>query len=174
MNVFISYSVKDTQVVRLISETIKPSVASVKYWDESKQYGEQAWKSIEQWINDSDIMIVVITDHTISRAMAVGNEVGMAKEKGVKIIPLVCESVNHDDLACLNGITHIKFNTQDPIDAIDELHDHIKRLISKENAQAWFAIGAMVLAAIASPVISKLIEKPRQDQNIDEEDGGDA
>ena len=103
MKIFISYSTPDVFIVHNLAERIKP-FAEVYYWAHSNLPGQEAWPSIFSWIDSSDLVIVLITDNTVRRAMAVGQELGRAKTQGRTIIPIVSgpdlsklksESVNH-------------------------------------------------------------------------------
>ena len=58
------------------------------------------------WIDISDFVIVVITDNTVRRAMAVGQEVGRAVTMKKTVIPLVAEGVPDSALGCLSGVTY--------------------------------------------------------------------
>lgn len=105
MKVFISYSTDDIKLVHQIANYIKPH-AEVFYWHNSKVPGQESWPSIFQWIDESDIVLAVITDKTVSRAMSVGQEIGHSKAKCKTIIPMVSPDVQNSDLGCLSGITY--------------------------------------------------------------------
>jgi len=105
MNVFLSHSTEDLALVQWIAQEVRHH-ASVYYWDESKVLGERAWDSIFGWIDISDFVIVVITDNTVRRAMAVGQEVGRAVTMKKTVIPLVAEGVPDSALGCLSGVTY--------------------------------------------------------------------
>jgi hypothetical protein len=125
MKVFISYSMDDLSIVKTIASRIE-HIAEIFYWDKDKTPGEKAWKSIETWINSSDVVFAVITDKTVSRGISVGQEIGIAKAKGKTIIPLVAAGIKDSELGCLSGITYERINPKQPLsNAI------IERLVSK-------------------------------------------
>lgn len=80
MRIFISYSAEDFSLVHKLAKAIS-SIAEVYYWDKDKVLGKDSWPTIFNWIDAADLVVVVITDSTVSRAMAVGQEVGRAKAK---------------------------------------------------------------------------------------------
>ena len=52
----------------------------VFHWNHSNIPGKVAWEQIYIWIDNSDIVLVLITGNTVVRALSVGREVGRAKE----------------------------------------------------------------------------------------------
>ena len=101
MNVFISYSVNDTSLVMMIVSHLRLQGHSVRWWHESKEPGKDMWPQIFGWIDAADLVLAVVTDNTVARGLAVGNEIGRAKTKGKMIIPLVAQNVVASDLGCL-------------------------------------------------------------------------
>ena len=51
----------------------------VYYWNQSNIPEQVAWEQIYNWIDNSDIVLVLITGNTVVRALSVGREVGRAK-----------------------------------------------------------------------------------------------
>src|SRR3972149_10931372 len=102
MKIFISYSTPDIKVVELFANILS-QYGDVKYWAENKILGEDSWKTIFSWIDSSDVVIALVTGNTLTRAMAVGQEIGYAKNKK-KIIPVVESSIPTTELGCLSGI----------------------------------------------------------------------
>jgi hypothetical protein len=126
MKVFISYSMEDTEQVQIIADQIKPYVEEVHWWKESKTLGEAPWEMIEGWIDRADMVIAVITGKTVSRAMSVGQELGHAKEKGKKIIPIVEQGISKTELGFLENATYSRFDRDDPEAALDEVKKSIE------------------------------------------------
>jgi hypothetical protein len=147
MKIFLSYSTEDTALVSWIANQIRCH-AEVYYWDESKVLGALAWETIYGWIDQSDLVIAVITDHTVHRAMSVGNEIGYAKKANKTIIPLITQNVPDSGLGCLSGVTYARI-TPNNLGAVLQTVQNIviakKREI--ENRTALFVIGG-ILAAI--------------------------
>ena len=121
MKVFISYSMEDTAQVQVIADQIRPHVETVNWWNESKAPGEVAWDSICRWIDEADFVLAVITDKVVSRAMSVGQELGQAKEKCKKIIPLIERGVSASELGFLSGVTYVRFDRDNPEPALAEV-----------------------------------------------------
>ncbi len=113
MKIFVSYSTEDILLVKELAEHIRPH-ATVYFWDESKRLGEDSWQTIYKWIDSSDIILALITDKTVARAMAVGQEIGRAKTRGKMIIPIVSSEVKSSQLGCLKGITFQMIDKNSP------------------------------------------------------------
>jgi hypothetical protein len=120
MNIFISYSTGDLKLVRKLAEGLE-LYADVFYWDKNKEPGEEVWPKIFEWIDKADKVIAVITDKTVSRGLAVGQEIGRAKAKGKIIIPLVLNTVDSSELGFLSGITYVPFSENNSIAAFQEI-----------------------------------------------------
>ncbi len=151
MKVFISYSTNDFTLVSRIADHIRPH-SEVLYWDNNKVPGKEAWPLIFSWIDKSDLVLVVITDNTISRAMSVGQEVGHAKAKQKMIIPIVTPNVSETDLGFLSGIIYQRIEHDNPGPALQAVE---RVILSKKHAiesqQAIFLIfGVLGLILLAS------------------------
>lgn len=154
MKVFISYSVHDSEFVKEFAEALKPHVESLKFWEESKEPGEDAWKSIFSWIDGADLVLAVITDKTISRAMAVGNEIGHARAKNKKVIPLVAPDIDDSQLGCLKGVTYQRIDKDDPKPAIEAIAKEINRMKQVKQQAGQSDLGdLLVIAGLVALVI---------------------
>jgi hypothetical protein len=125
MRIFISYSAPDINIVSVLADQLK-MYGDIYYWDKDNSPGESAWEQIFSWIDNSDIVIVLITDATIARSFSVGQEVGKAKAGKKLIIPIVASSVSKNDLGFLSDITYKQIDINDPMPAIYRMMDLIK------------------------------------------------
>jgi len=152
MNVFISYSADDLDLVNSIANQIKPH-ANVFYWDKNKQPGKEAWPTIYGWINQSDLVLAIITDNAVSRAMAVGQEIGRAKTLGKTVIPVVTPNVPSSELGCLSGTTYQKIDPENPGVALNAIRRAIlekKQSLETQKAMLFLAGGVMALFLLTS------------------------
>ena len=148
MKVFISYSTDDQKLVNQLAKEIEPH-AEVRYWDKSKELGEEAWKSIFKWIDESDTVIAVITDKTVERAMSVGQEIGHAKSKSKRIVPLVAEGIPSSSLGCISGLTYETLSPKNLVPTIDRLkklfkHKPKEKVESTTSLADWLLLGVIV------------------------------
>ncbi len=151
MKVFISYSVKDTDLVAKIAASLKPNVQEVLWWPENKELGEQAWQTIHGWIDSSNVVIAVITGNVVTRAMAVGNEIGRAVAKGKVVIPLVGPEVKAEDLGCLHGVAYERLDLTNPEPAIENVRRRLQQLQQRQLAkkeQDDLAAGAAIVGVV--------------------------
>jgi len=160
VKVFISYSAKDTHRVRIIADKLKKdSCAEVHWWEDSQRPGKAAWGQIFQWIEDADLVVVVISGSVLRRALAVGNEIGCAKAKGKVIIPLVWESpslwakllrnlgakvgIGTDDLGCIGDLVHIRINERNPEDGFQRLNEELRLIAAQKDEETRKALLAL-------------------------------
>ena len=131
MKTFISYSVDDINLVKEVADSIRAK-CELNYWEEAHRPGDEAWPKIFGWIDSADLVLVIITDRTIKRAMSVGQEVGHARKAGKRIVPLVSIDIDVKDLGFLSGITFIPLDVRDPTNAVRSLNEEVDRLKVEE------------------------------------------
>ncbi len=147
MRVFISYSTQDMHIVKHLAMQLKV-FGDVYYWAESNLPGQDTWPSIFNWIDLADIVIVLITGNTLSRAMAVGQEIGRAKSKGKTIIPIVSNSVPSNELGFLSGVTYQPIDVFDPHPAIDDITKIIRTYQNNLQEKQKMALLLIILGIL--------------------------
>lgn len=150
LNVFISYSVDDTALVNVIAAHLQPH-AHARYWAQDKEPGQEVWPTIYGWIDQADMVVVVLTGKTLARAISVGNEVGYARKAGKHIVPLVGPDVPKGALGCLEGTTYLELNYNDAYSTLNELKTVVGKVSKKkaENAKILAVLGLVVLGMVA-------------------------
>lgn len=148
MKVFISYSTPDLSIVENLANRIKP-FAEVYYWAHSNFPGQESWPTIFNWIDNSDLVIALITDNTVKRAMAVGQELGRAKSQRKTIVPIVSQHVPSSELGFLSGVTYEPIDVSNPQPAIDEVGQVVHSYkLDQEQTQKQLLILLIVVVAI--------------------------
>jgi hypothetical protein len=146
VKVFISYSVADTDLLRQVIGAVRAGGDEVFCWETSRVPGNGAWASIFQWIDQADLVVVIITDQTVSRAMSVGQEVGRALAKSKPVLPLVAAGVRSSDLGCLNGVIYqpiSRENTSAALAAVQRVIEGMKLKKAEEKKQL-LVVGGIV------------------------------
>lgn len=143
MKIFISYSTQDINLVQLFANSLS-SFGEVKFWAKDKVLGNEAWETIFSWIDDADVVLVLVTGNTVFRAMSVGQEVGRAKSKNRIIIPIVEKSVPSAELGFLSGITYQQIDLYNPFPAMNSIAQTVQQLSAektrKQNVALTFAV----------------------------------
>ncbi len=148
MKVFISYSTPNLSIVEELANRIRP-FAEVYYWAHSNLPGQESWPAIFNWIDSSDLVIALITDNTVRRAMAVGQELGRAKTQRKTIVPIVSQHVPSSELGFLTGVTYQPIDVTNPQPAIDEVSQVIHSYkLDQEQTQKQLLVLLIVVAAI--------------------------
>lgn len=144
MKIFISYGNDNLKLVEYVAQNLQP-LSEIYYWNQNKEPGQAAWSTIHSWIDNSDLVIAVITGQVVKRAMAVGNEIGRAMSKGKTVIPIVTPDVLESELGCLHGITHQRIDLQNPHSAISNIQQVIlKKKTEKEQQNAFLILGGII------------------------------
>lgn len=93
MQAFISYSFQDREIKDRLKKTLQSN--GIKCYDaiHDEDYGNSLPDKLENAIDNSDFVIVILTKNSISSS-AVGSEIGYAKKAGIRIIPLVESGVS--------------------------------------------------------------------------------
>ena len=142
MKVFVSYSVEDTSLVRQLVAQLRSCTDKVFWWDGNKEPGQGVWLTIHDWIDQSDLVLAVLTGRTLARAMAVGNEIGYARAKGKFILPLVGPEVRSEELGCLSGVTYERINSENPGPAIEAVR---LQIATREQQAADKALNLLLI-----------------------------
>lgn len=93
MQAFISYSFQDREIKDRLKKVLQSN--GIKCYDafHDEDYGNSLPDKLENAIDDSDFLVVILTKNSISSS-AVGSEIGYAKKAGKRIIPLVESNVS--------------------------------------------------------------------------------
>jgi len=98
-NIFLSYSSKDSDTAIKIVDGLK--VAGHKVWFAPNEIlgGENYAENIEEGIEQCELFVLLASKHSIGNKLEkieasedVGNEIQLAKDKGLKIIPLTLDN----------------------------------------------------------------------------------
>lgn len=143
MNIFISYSTEDLSLVNQIADYLKHH-ATVRYWAKDKKPGEKDWDQIFEWIDESDLMLAVITDNAVARGIAVGSEIGYAKKHEVGIIPVVADNVSESHLGCLKGITYERIDRDNPGPALEKVARRVREIKRQDFIEDCSVLAAVV------------------------------
>lgn len=152
MKLFISYSDGDLQLAQKVAKEIE-NYAEPMFWESNKLPGDGDWSSIFRWIDQCEIVLVLISRKVVKRGLSIGQEIGYAKKSEKIIIPFVASGVPRDSLGCLNGLTHIFYNEKSPELALRELHESIFRQTKKienDKLMAFLAVGAVALILLSA------------------------
>jgi hypothetical protein len=147
MKIFISYSTPDLYIVKQLAVQLQ-LFGEVYYWAESKQPGQDAWQSIFNWIDTADLVVVLITGNTLTRAMPVGQEIGRAKSRGKTIIPIISRNISSDELGFLNGVTYQPIDVFNPHPAIEDIIRVVNAYYFNNQEKQKIAIGLVALGIL--------------------------
>ncbi|MDR3666986.1 MAG: toll/interleukin-1 receptor domain-containing protein [Ignavibacteriaceae bacterium] len=145
MRIFISYSNPDLTIVRTLGNQLN-IFGDVFYWNQSNIPGTVAWEQIYNWIDNSDIVIVLITGNTVTRAISVGQEVRRAKAMGKNIVPIVSNGVLPSELGFLSGVTYQPVDVLNPLPSISRVTEVVNGCYENVQQNKRIALGLVSIA----------------------------
>lgn len=93
--IFLSYSTKDSEVAAKVKKAFKDSGHDVWFAPEDIKGGEHYATEIEQGIENSEVFVLLASKHSVGNKRLkieasedVGNEIQLARNGGLKIVPL--------------------------------------------------------------------------------------
>ncbi len=146
MQIFVSYRATDLPIVQGLERHLADF--DLDYWDHSSIPGKPDWDSIEQWIGDADVVVLVVTADTLAQAISVGQEVGIARAQEKVIIPLVAHDISPSRLGFLKGTTALRFDPDSPEAAFERLADVLSE-IRRGNRLEGLLVGGLAVAGLA-------------------------
>lgn len=148
MKVFISYSTSDLNLVKNI-DTKLHGLVETKYWDKSKEVGEKDWDTINSWIDQSHLVLIILSESSKNNP-SVRTEIGRAHAKSKALIPFVSNKVSTDELGSLKGITYVPYDEENP----EKAQPDLIKAIQSQKAKIESGNGLMVLAVLSLVLIA--------------------
>jgi len=159
--VFISHSMKDSQLVRVLIKNLKVYCVEAYIAERDYQPGKQLSQKIMQNIDTSNYFLVVYTING-EDSIYVQQEIGywLGKEKFNDFIPLVAKGINPRGF--LHDIEFIEFDQQNPklgiVNVINYVNQQIKIKRKQRLIDVGVGLGIIGLAALVLYLLSKLDE----------------
>ena len=147
-SVFFSHSSIDKEWIFWIADNAEAIGIEVYLYEHDPQPGKVIAEKIKNAIRDSDALLVLLSKNS-QYTPYVHQEIGVAADNELLIIPLVEPGVDLRCLAMLEGHEYIEFDFKNPEEALLILLPHLKNLKqAKENTQmAILGLGALVALA---------------------------
>lgn len=143
--IFLSHSSPDEDWVKWIAVNARGIGVDVYLYEHDVQPGMPIAEKIKQAIEDSDALVVLLTDNSQFSAY-VQQEIGFAEASAKLIIPLVQPSISNQSLAMLEGREYIPFDFYNPNNALARLLTYLQQLKeAKENERAMLmGLGVLI------------------------------
>lgn len=157
--VFVSHTGQDYDLVKAIQQAADAKNIQIYTYKQDPQPGTNLPDKLQEQIRESDALTVLLTESG-ARNPAIHEEIGIAKEVGIPIIPVLDEeTLSLEEIPFLQGVEHLSFNRSQPLATVHRLakrleslaREHQQELRQKEeqqriqNQRALFFIGAALL-----------------------------
>lgn len=144
MILFISYAQRDLPLAQQLAARLSQGGVKVRYWEQDKVPSKPAWQTIQGWIDESTIVVPILTQEGGISSPAVNQEVGYAVRAGKRIAAIVGPQVAQASLAMIQATTIIA------LDTVDKILDGVSRAIQAEkDERVKIAMGVLLLAFAA-------------------------
>ncbi len=147
MLLFISYAQRDLPLAQQLASRLSGSVVKVRYWEQDKVPSKPAWKTIQTWIDESTIVVPILTEEGGIKSPAVNQEVGYAVRAGKRIAAIVGPQVAHASLAMIQATTIIA------LDSVEKILDGVLRAVQAEKDERIKIVAGVLLVAFAGTLI---------------------
>ncbi|MBA7591335.1 hypothetical protein ES708_33489 [subsurface metagenome] len=148
--VFISHSTADLGLVQQLQYSLQTHGIEAYLADLYPKPGDILASKISNAIDNSNCVIAVLTQDG-ARSQWVHQEIGYAKRARKLVIPIVEEGV--PSTGFIQGVEYIRFNRENPADAINKIVAYLKRLKADKESGEMLLAGALIalgLLALAS------------------------
>lgn len=146
--VFVGHSGDDYDLVEAIQDAARPKGIRVYTYEQDLQPGADLSAKLQRRIRSADVLVVLLTEDGAFNP-TVNQEVGIAKEAGTTIVPVIDEkAVSISELPFLQGIEYLPFNRSNPVETVRQLSGHLSRLADdkqKRQQRALLLVGAAFL-----------------------------
>ena len=132
--VFISHSTKDRGLVIALANLLTKFELNVAVAEWYLTPGEPIDQKIFAQINKADCVVVLLAEHGV-RSPWVQQEVGYALKTGKPVMPLVEKGTDPENLAALQGREYIKYDPEQPQEALIKATSYVKSLQLKKEEQ---------------------------------------
>lgn len=155
---FLSHSFVNEKLVEELKSSFKQPGVDLYVAESDPRYGSSLPSKIEEAINSSDALLVILTKDA-SNSASVNQEIGYGKGAGKMIIALVEEGVNPGVL--LQGTEQLRFSLDRLAEAFSKVVAFVERKAKKKESDStfWFLLGVAAVAIIAMVVVAVSMSK---------------
>ncbi|MCA9884620.1 MAG: toll/interleukin-1 receptor domain-containing protein [Anaerolineae bacterium] len=138
-HVFISYSHKDTEMMKIIRERLEDD-GLIVWTDENLNWGTPSWvKSVEGAIRNASAMVVLLSPDS-NASTWVDREISMAELLKIPIFPILIRGEDAESIPLrLVNYQYIRYDADDFSEKLKQLKANLKRTRTQAVAQAQAA-----------------------------------
>jgi hypothetical protein len=131
LEVFLSHSNTDKPHVELVARQIKALGISVYLAEDNPEPGTVLADKIQAAIHQSKVFVVLITTSSINSAYVM-QEIGIAKEHGVPIIPIIQKGIDIRALGVLQGLEYLDYDPVEPAEAMAKIVQSLQPFVLRQ------------------------------------------
>jgi hypothetical protein len=128
LEVFLSHGNADKPHVELVARQIEALGIKVYLAENDPQPGIVLADKIRAAIRRSKALVVLITTTSMNSNFLM-QEVGIATEVGIPIIPLIEKGIDIRQLGVLQGLEYIEYDQTSPVEAMAKITQNLQRIV---------------------------------------------
>ncbi len=131
LEVFLSHSNADQPHVELVARQIEALGITVYLAEDNPQPGTVLADKVQAAIHRSKAFVVLITTTSINSAYVM-QEIGIAKEHGVPIIPIIEKGIDIRQLGVLQGLEYLEYDPTEPAEAMAKIVQSLQPFVLRQ------------------------------------------
>jgi hypothetical protein len=145
--VFLSHSNADKAHVDVVARQIAALGITVYLAEDNPQPGTVLADKVRAAIHRSKAFVVLITTTSINSAYVM-QEVGIAKEHGVPIIPIIEKGIDVRALGVLQGLDYLEYDPTEPAEAMAKIVQSLQPFVLRQMPTGPDAGTTIVLVGV--------------------------
>ena len=147
LEVFLSHSTADSAHVQLVARQIEALGISVYLAEDNPEPGTVLADKVREAIHRSKAFVVLITTTSVNSAYVM-QEVGIARECGLPIIPIIEKGIDTRALGILQGLEYLEYDTAEPAEAMAKIVQSLQPFILRQMPTGPDAGTTIVLVGV--------------------------
>lgn len=147
LEVFLSHSNADKAHVDVVARQIAALGITVYLAEDNPQPGTVLADKVRAAIHRSKAFVVLITTTSINSAYVM-QEVGIAKEHGVPIIPIIEKGIDVRALGVLQGLDYLEYDPTEPAEAMAKIVQSLQPFVLRQMPTGPDAGTTIVLVGV--------------------------
>jgi hypothetical protein len=131
LEVFLSHSNTDKPHVELVARQIEALGIKVYLAEDNPEPGTILVDKVRAAIHRSKAFVVLVTTTSINSAYVM-QEIGIAKDRGVPIIPIIEKGIDVRALGVLQGLDYLEYDPTEPAEAMAKIVQSLQPYVLRQ------------------------------------------
>ena len=128
--VFLSHAGDDETLATAVAEGLEKLNVAVYMFEKDLAAGEHLPKKLVERIRSSDALVALLTKYAVE-SPAVSQEIGVAVDARVQVVPVVEHGVDFTKFTLLQGVEYVPLDTEEPSETVADVTARIANMRHK-------------------------------------------